>query len=72
MPRFEPWHSDVADFVLNGVVVERGESYKYLGCVFNAAKNMSFGTSFLVAAARKAVCRTRYQGSWSRCAMQAI
>ena len=47
--------SDVADFVLNGTVVEREDSYKYLGLVFHATKNMSVGTSFLVAAATKAM-----------------
>ena len=55
---FEP-RCDVADFVLNGAVVERGESYKYLGFVFHATKNMSVGTSFLVAAARKAMFAMR-------------
>ena len=59
---FEPRRCDVADFVLNDAVVERGESYKYLGFVFHATKNMSVGTSFLVAAARKAMfaMRRRY------------
>ena len=52
---FEPHCSDVADFVLNGAVVERGESYKYFVFIFHATKNMSVGTSFLVAAAKKAV-----------------
>ena len=59
---FEPRRSDVADFALNGAVVEREESYKYLGFVFHATKNMSVGTSFLLAAARKAMfaMRRRY------------
>ena len=35
---FEPRRSNVADFVLNGAVVERGKSYKYLGFVFHATK----------------------------------
>ena len=56
---FEPRRSDVADFVLNGAVVERGKSYKYLGFVFHATKNMSVGTSYLVAAARKAMFAMR-------------
>ncbi|KAL3146185.1 hypothetical protein ABBQ32_14176 [Trebouxia sp. C0010 RCD-2024] len=56
---FEPRRSAVADFVLNGAVVERVESYKYLGFVFHATKNMSFGTSFLVAAAKKAMFAMR-------------
>ena len=60
---FEPHCSEVADFVLNGAVVERGESNKYLGFVFHATKNMSVGTSFLVAAARKAMF-----AMWRRCA----
>ena len=33
-----PRRSEVADFVLNGVVAERGESYKYLGFVFHSTK----------------------------------
>ena len=56
---FEPRRSDVAGFVLDGAVVERGESYKYLGFVFHATKNMSVGTSFLMAAARKAMFAMR-------------
>ena len=56
---FEPCCSDAADFVLNGTVLERGESYKYLGFVFHATKNMSVGTTFLVAAARKAMFAMR-------------
>ena len=72
---FEPRRSDVAHFVLNGAVVEKRESYKYLGFVFHATKNMSVGTSYLVAAGRKAMfattkCRSGHQGSCS--AMQAI
>ena len=35
--------------------MERVETYKYLGFVFLATKNMFVGTSFLVAAARKAM-----------------
>ena len=58
---FEPRRSDVADFVLNGAVVERGKSYKFLGFVFHPTKNMSVGTSFLVAAARKAMFAIRRQ-----------
>ena len=56
---FEPCCSDVPDFVLNGAVLERGESYKYLGFVFHATKNMSVGTTFLVAAARKAALQCK-------------
>ena len=56
---FEHRQSDVPDFVLNGAVVERVESYKYLGFVVHATKAMTFGTSFLVAAARKAMFAMR-------------
>ena len=56
---FEHRQSDVPDFVLNGAVVERVESYKYLGFVVHTTKAMTFGTSFLVAAARKAMFATR-------------
>ena len=42
-------------FVLNGAIVERVESYKYMGFVVHATKAMTFGASFLVAGARKAM-----------------
>ena len=58
---FEPHCSDIADFVLNGAVVERGESYKYFIFIFHATKKMSVGTSFLVAAAKKAVFAVQQQ-----------
>ena len=64
---FEHRQSDVPDFVLNGAVVERVESYKYLGFVVHATKAMTFGTSFLVAAARKAMFVMR-----RRCALLGI
>ncbi len=64
---FEAKHSHVADFVLNGAVVERGDSYKYLGFMFHATKGMSFGTGFLVTAARKAMFAMR-----RRCALLGI
>ena len=64
---FEHRQSDVPDFVLNGAVVERAESYKYLGFVVHATKAMTFGTSFLVAAARKAMFAMR-----RRCALLGI
>ena len=64
---FEHRRSDVPDFVLNGAVVERVESYKYLGFVVHATKAMTFGTSFLVAAARKAMFAMR-----RRCALLGI
>ena len=47
--------------MLNGAVVERGKSYKYLGFVFHATTKMSVGTSFLVADARKAMFVVRRQ-----------
>ena len=47
------------DFVLNGAVVKRVESHKYLGFVVYATKAMTFGSSFLVAAARKAMFAIR-------------
>ena len=63
--------------MLNGAVVERVGSYKYLGFVLHATTGLTFGTTFLVAAARKAmfampqaVCTPGHQGSCS--AMQAI
>ena len=43
------------------------ESYKYLGFTFHATKDMSFGTAFLVAAARKAMFAMR-----RRCALLGI
>ena len=47
--------------LLNGAVVERGESYGYFGSVFLAMNNMSFAASFesLVVAARKAMFAVR-------------
>ena len=56
---FEHRQSDVSDFVLNGAVAERVESYKHLGFVLHATKAMTFGTTFLVAAARKAMFAMR-------------
>ena len=53
--------------MLNGAVVERVDSYKYLGSVFNATKGLTFGTKFLVAAARKAMFAMR-----RRCALLGI
>lgn len=64
---FEYRQSDVPDFVLNGAVVKRVESYKYLGFVVHATKAMTFGTSFLVAAASKAMFAMR-----RRCALLGI
>ena len=46
---FEAQRSHVAELVLNGVVVERWESYKYLRFSFHVTKGMSFGTDLLVA-----------------------
>ena len=60
---FEYRQSDVPDSLLNGAVLERVESYKYLGFVVHATKAVTliFGTSFLVAAARKAMFAMRRQ-----------
>ena len=52
---FESQQSQVVDFVLNDAVVERVESYKYLGFTLHATKDMTFGTKLLVATAQKAV-----------------
>ena len=64
---FEAQHSHVADLMLNGAVVERVESYKYLGFTFHATKDMSFGTGILVVAAKKAMFAMR-----RRCALLGI
>ena len=64
---FEAWHSHVEDLVLNGTVVERVESYKYLGFTFRATRDMCFGTGILVAAARKAMFAMQ-----GRCALLGI
>ena len=64
---FEHQQSDVPDFVLNGAIVERVESYKYMGFVVHATKAMTFGASFLVAGARKAMFAMR-----RRCALLSI
>ena len=56
---FEARHSHTTDFVLNGAVVERVESYKFLGFTFHATKDISFGTELLVGAARKAMYAMR-------------
>ena len=66
---FEHRQSDLPDFVLKGAVVERvpAERCKYLGFTVHATKAMTFGTSFLVAAARKAMSAMR-----RRCALLGI
>ena len=64
---FEAWHSHVDDLVRNGAVVEKVESYKYLGFTFHATRHMSFGTGILAAAARKAMF-----AMWWRCALLGI
>jgi len=64
---FEHRQTDAPSFVLNDAVVERVESYKYLGFVLHATKAMTFGTAFLVAAARKAMFAMR-----RRCALLGI
>ena len=55
---FESKQSEVPDFTLNDAVVERVESYKYLGFTLHATKDITFGTKLLVAAAQKAVYAT--------------
>ena len=70
---FEAQHSTIPDFVLNGAVVERVDSYKYLGFVFLATKGLTSGTTFLVAAARKAMFASGGDvHSWAFYAVQAI
>ena len=64
---FEAQNSSIPDFVLNGAVVQRVDSYKYLSFVFNATKGLTFGTKLLVAAARKAMFAMR-----RRCALLGI
>ena len=50
---FEASKSECVSFVFKAGVIERLESYRYLG--FHATKNMSYGASHLVNAAIKAV-----------------
>ncbi len=57
----------MCDFVFSGAVVERVESYKYLGFVLHATKKLTFGTDALVAMARKALFAIR-----RRCALLGI
>ncbi len=57
----------MCDFVLSGAVVERVESYKYLGFVAHATKKLTFGTDALVATAKKALFAMR-----RRCALLGI
>ena len=40
----EARRSSMSEFVLNGAVVERVDSYKYLGFVFQVTKELTFGT----------------------------
>ena len=54
----------MCDFRLNGAVVERVDSYKYLGFVFHEAKGLLFGTEALMAVASKALFAMR-----QRCAL---
>ena len=62
---FEGKRCGVQDyFTLNGAVVERVDSYKYLGFVFHAVRDMAFGAGFLVAAARKALFAMRRRCAW--------
>ena len=43
------------DFAFNGNVIDRHDHYRYLGFTFNVTKNMAFGVSYLVGAAKRAV-----------------
>ena len=45
--------------VTQGTLLKMRESYKYLGFIFRATRNMPVGTSSLVAAARKAMFAMR-------------
>ena len=56
---FETLRSAMCDFRLNGAVVERVDSYKYLGFVFHATKGLHFGTEALMAVASKALFAMR-------------
>ncbi len=49
---FEARHSDVCDFVLSGAVVERVESYNYLGFIVHVTKKSTFRTAALFAMGR--------------------
>ena len=55
------------DFVLDGAVVYEGGELQALGLVVHATKAMTFGASFLVAGARKAMFAMR-----RRCALLSI
>jgi len=52
---FESQQSKVADSELNDAVVERVESYKYMGFTLHATRDITFGAKLLVAASQKAV-----------------
>ena len=52
---FETRRSGCQDFMYDGTLVQRQDSYKYLGFTFHATKSMAYGVGFLVAAARKAM-----------------
>jgi len=52
---FESQQSKVADSELNDAVVERVESYKYMGFTLHATRDTTFGAKLLVAASQKAV-----------------
>ena len=64
---FDTRQSDVCDFVLSGAVVERVESYKYLGFVVHATKKVTFGTDYWLATAKQATFAMR-----RRCALLGI
>ena len=70
MPQHMANQQPCATRVLIHVLNERVDSYRYLGFHFHATKNMSYGVSHLVSAARKAVhalrrrCATRRTVCW--------
>ena len=52
---FESQQSKVADSELIGALVERVESYKYMGLTLHATRDTTFGAKLLVAASLTAV-----------------
>ena len=52
---FEARQSTCEPFMFQGKAVTREEEYRYLGFVFHATRNMTYGAEFLVSAAKKAV-----------------
>ena len=52
---FETRKSTCEPFFFQNKVVAREEEYRYLGFVFHATRNMTYGTDFLVSSAKKAM-----------------